>query len=1011
MGNNNNEFYNNNNNKFTYFNSISIIGYNTNGIKRNLNFIKYLCNFDIICISETWLLQYESALLLDKISTEHIFLHKADMIIYPTSGRPFGGRVFIVNKKITIINHAFINQYLSTLSISINNKLITCIACYLPYDNGSYLNFAEFSSCLQVTYELLKFFESKDHFVIVIGDFNADILRKKRFDVVLNNFILNNGLKFLSPSIDANLFSYSKGIYKAKLDHCFTSINNHNNEIIESSYIENVIDLSDHKPIIVNIKWNATHAGINNHITCEDSNIVIKLPPNFDNDEIRKKFNKILKDNMDCYKNLRIEDTSNKQLIIDHMYSQLSSSFQIANDACSRTTTMNIMKKTKNWFTNDLKNIKNQMILIRYDPHKSTSSSEKLKHLKKEFKKIMKRNIFLYEKNEFYIIGNLIKENNGVNFFKKVNAIINKNKNQSITIKEDELLYHYNNIFNNNLVVNLENYNLVINNIADISHDNFHPIEILFSDICRALKGTLKSHVHGNDCISANMILNCNSEFINSTLLFFFKFIFHYGVIPTDFNITHIISIIKDKTKSINDVSNLRPISISNIFAQLFERLLGFKIPELFKTHQNQFGYKNRTSCTHALFAFKEVIVKAIDEKKHIFAIKLDAIKAFDKLWREGLFYKMKEKNIDNNVIILLKIYYDKLEAKLKINNKFSKKFKLKKGVKQGGVISGALFNFFINDLIEECCNSGLGAKYVEIILCILGFCDDICLLSESASDLRLLLKVCEIFANKWAIEFNIDKCKFIIFGSNKYKDSIFYLNKKQITFTDNFNYLGIEFSYNLNMSDYFLNKFQAVKNSFFSLNSFGFRPGGVNPFFQAFIYKTYCISRILYGFEIMNINKKTLRSLNISQNDIIRYMTGLSHNSHISDTLRILKVFNIYELYNYMKLIFVKNLKSNKICNMIFEHQLNLVIDSENKKKSLSFIIEYKNLCDKLNLDYQFVSKNIIQVIQEFKIENRIVDDNIGTEIIRVCLENNNEYIMREQLNLVTYAGPTFRK
>ena len=53
------------------------------------------------------------------------------------------------------------------------------------------------------------------------------------------------------------------------------------------------------------------------------------------------------------------------------------------------------------------------------------------------------------------------------------------------------------------------------------NYDNFHPIEILLSDINRALKGTFKSHVNGNDCISANTILNCNFEFINSTLLFF----------------------------------------------------------------------------------------------------------------------------------------------------------------------------------------------------------------------------------------------------------------------------------------------------------------------------------------------------------------------------------------------------------------------------------------------------------------------------------------------------------
>jgi hypothetical protein len=98
-------------------------------------------------------------------------------------------------------------------------------------------------------------------------------------------------------------------------------------------------------------------------------------------------------------------------------------------------------------------------------------------------------------------------------------------------------------------------------------------------------------------------------------------------------------------------------------------------------------------------------------------------------------------------------------------------------------------------------------------------------------------------------------------------------------------------------MIEFFIDKFQNVKKSFFSLNSLGFKYNGVNPFLQSFIYKSFCILRILYGFKIITINKKTLKKLNISQNDLVRYMTGLSRNSHISEILKILKLFNINEL------------------------------------------------------------------------------------------------------------------
>jgi hypothetical protein len=63
------------------------------------------------------------------------------------------------------------------------------------------------------------------------------------------------------------------------------------------------------------------------------------------------------------------------------------------------------------------------------------------------------------------------------------------------------------------------------------------------------------------------------------------------------------------------------------------------------------------------------------------------------------------------------------------MNNIFSNLIKLSRCVKQGGVLSGSLFNFFINDLIVECYESGYVDSFFDITMCIIGFCDDIGLL------------------------------------------------------------------------------------------------------------------------------------------------------------------------------------------------------------------------------------------------------------------------------------------
>ena len=88
-------------------------------------------------------------------------------------------------------------------------------------------------------------------------------------------------------------------------------------------------------------------------------------------------------------------------------------------------------------------------------------------------------------------------------------------------------------------------------------------------------------------------------------------------------------------------------------------------------------------------------------KKKLCFAAFLDAMKAFDNLWRSSFYLKLKNGDVLLSAIILLKTYYDKLSSKIKINGKLSSIFKLIRGVTQGGVLSGSLFNYYIN----ECCH------------------------------------------------------------------------------------------------------------------------------------------------------------------------------------------------------------------------------------------------------------------------------------------------------------------
>ena len=146
--------------------------------------------------------------------------------------------------------------------------------------------------------------------------------------------------------------------------------------------------------------------------------------------------------------------------------------------------------------------------------------------------------------------------------------------------------------------------------------------------------------------------------------------------------------------------NNSRPISVSSVFTTIYEALLKSKIDFHSMLSNNQFGYKNFTSCKHAYYIVNETINYYERGNSSVHIASLDATKAFDKFWRAGLFQKVIHK-IDNFIWRAIVSYYDKSKIVVKRENQKSKIYKTTEGVKQGGILSGFLLNFYMNGMIE----------------------------------------------------------------------------------------------------------------------------------------------------------------------------------------------------------------------------------------------------------------------------------------------------------------------
>ena len=169
-----------------------------------------------------------------------------------------------------------------------------------------------------------------------------------------------------------------------------------------------------------------------------------------------------------------------------------------------------------------------------------------------------------------------------------------------------------------------------------------------------------------------------------------------------------------------------------------------------------QSGFMPGDPCVAQLLSVTREIYKSFDcnppaGEREIF---LDISKAFDKIWHEGLIFKLKTYGIDDDLLKLLTNYLEDCKQIVAFNGKTSSWKNVLAGVPQGSISGSILFLIYINDLLD-------GNKSICKI-----FADDTSLFSKvknkncSNAELNNKLKIISNWAIQWKMLSNLDPNK-----------------------------------------------------------------------------------------------------------------------------------------------------------------------------------------------------------------------------------------------------------
>ena len=165
---------------------------------------------------------------------------------------------------------------------------------------------------------------------------------------------------------------------------------------------------------------------------------------------------------------------------------------------------------------------------------------------------------------------------------------------------------------------------------------------------------------HGFDGISIRMIKMCDEPIIKP-LNVIFKNSINEGTFPSQWKKANVTPINKNGEKKL--IKNYRPISVLPVSGKLFEKLIYNVLYKYLDDNNllniNQSGFRSGDSCTNQLVSITHKIFQSFDANPplEVRGVFLDISKAFDKVWHDGLLYKLKCNGVKGNFSKLLAIF------------------------------------------------------------------------------------------------------------------------------------------------------------------------------------------------------------------------------------------------------------------------------------------------------------------------------------------------------------------
>ena len=220
------------------------------------------------------------------------------------------------------------------------------------------------------------------------------------------------------------------------------------------------------------------------------------------------------------------------------------------------------------------------------------------------------------------------------------------------------------------------------------------------------------------------------------------------------------------KKGNTNTSSNYRPIALLSCVGKLMERVVYKHMYNFFVAnnliYKLQSGFLKGHSTVHQLIDIYHQVCMGIDAGQITCMVFCDVSKAFDRVWINGLLFKLKQNGVNGNLLKWAESYLTGRQQQVFVGSSLSNRQVTSAGVPQGSVLGPLFFLIYINDIAEH------------LLSITRIFADDTSLAftASNVTDIEGILNhdLCVIsdWSKQWLVDFNPNKTEHFIYPKEK---------------------------------------------------------------------------------------------------------------------------------------------------------------------------------------------------------------------------------------------------